>query len=81
MRGSSATAVNTAVGTCPAKANYTVLKLKNGVCIYFGVNSIKVDVNGNQKPDEVGSDQMVLTVGDDGIVEDVDTAIGANGSW
>ncbi len=81
MRGTNATAKATAVGTCPAKTNYTVLKLKNGVCIYFGANSIKVDVNGSQKPDEVGSDQMVLTVGDDGIVEDVDTAIGANGTW
>ena len=80
MRGTVGTA-ETVNGTCPAKTGYTSLRLKNGVCVYFGSSSIKVDVNGNQKPDEVGSDQMVLTVVADGLSQDVDTAIGANGTW
>ena len=74
MRGTVG-AAQTANSTCLAKTGYTSIKLKNGVCVYFGNNSIKVDVNGQDKPETVGSDQMVLTVGVDGIVEDVDYAI------
>ena len=80
MRGAVGTA-GTANGKCLAKTSYTSIRLKNGACVYFGANSIKVDVNGNQKPDAVGSDQMVLEIGDDGITTDMDTAIGANGTW
>ncbi len=73
MRGTTG-AVSTDNGICPALTNYTSLRLKNGACIYFGTSTIKVDVNGNQKPDEIGSDRMILTITNDGISQDVDTA-------
>lgn len=81
MRGTVGTA-EAANGICAAKSNYTSLRLKNGVCLYFGSNSVKVDINGTEKPDELGSDRMILTVTTDGISEDVDTAINStSGTW
>ena len=80
MRGTVGEA-SSANGKCAALSSYSSIRLKNGVCVYFGDNSIKVDVNGNEKPDAVGTDRMVLTVDSNGISTDIDDAIGNTGTW
>ncbi len=78
MKGTTG-AVNTANSTCVAVADFTSLKLKNGACLYFGANAIKVDINGSEGPNEDGNDRMKITIDGDGISSDLDTAIAA--SW
>ncbi len=78
MRGTTG-AANTDNSTCKKATapdtTSTSLKLKNGACLYFGANVIKIDINGNEGPNTNGSDRMKLDIGTDGITTDMDAAM------
>ena len=76
MRGTTGSA-GAANGTCDVVASFSSLKLKNGACIYFGANSIKVDINGNEGPNEDARDRMQLAIDSEGISTDMDVALTA----
>ena len=60
---------------CTTQASYPSLKLRNGVCLYSGSGFILVDVNGADGPNENDSDRMKITIGTDGISNDIDAAM------
>lgn len=59
--------VGVANGTCLEEAGFSSLKLRNGICLYFQNQStgIKVDVNGNEGPNELNMDQFTISLSDD----------------
>ena len=70
LRGTTA-AASTANGSCYKVSNYSSLKLKNGVCLYFGQNEILIDINGIEGPNENCSDQIALYVGENGMTDNM----------
>ncbi len=82
MRGTTG-AANTNNSTCKKaiapNTTSTSLKLKNGACLWFDTGAIRIDINGNEGPNENGNDRMKITIDADGISNDLDTAIAA--SW
>lgn len=64
---------------CTQNTTYVpTIKLKNGTCLYFSINAIKVDVNGDEGPNELGVDQYYHVYNrksGDSSLEDMETAI------
>ncbi len=70
MRGTTG-AANTNNGTCYKISDKTSLRLKNGMCLYFGAYSIFVDVNGNTGPNTANMDTFTITLDARGVSSDV----------
>ena len=70
MRGTNA-ANGAAAAGCSAKAGYSNLKLRNGICLYFKAGEIFVDVNGTEGPNDT-TDQFTITINNsEGVTSDM----------